>query len=131
MALTETGIVLARRVLSIYGVIQMSLTIRTQPHRTRQIIEALRSLMRPAQLNRGCTSARLYSEVGDPECLNYLEEWNSEDDLERQLRSGHFARLVAIMETAAEPPTLKFNHVVDTNGLEFGARVCGHTVRDR
>ena len=108
----------------------MSLTMRTQPHRTGQIIEALRSLMRPAQLDRGCASARVYLDAGDPERLHYLEEWKSEDDVARHLRSSHFTRLVAIMETAAEPPTLEFAHVLDTDGLEFAARLCRHTVRD-
>jgi hypothetical protein len=86
--------------------------------------------MRPAQLDRGCTSARLYSEVGNPECLSYVEEWKSEEDLARNLRSERFVRLVAIMEIAAAPPALKFSHVVDNDGLEFVSRICRETDRD-
>jgi len=83
--------------------------------------------MRPAQLDRGCASARLYSEIGNPECLNYVEEWKSEEDLKRNLRSERFVRLVAIMEIAAGPPALTFSHVIDGDGLEFASRICRET----
>jgi quinol monooxygenase YgiN len=89
-----------------------------------ELVDALRSVMRPAQVDRGCESARLYAEIGNTELLNYVEEWRSEDDLKRSLRSGHLARLVAVMEIAAVPPTLKFSHVIDDDGLEFAASIC-------
>ena len=105
-------------------VIQMSLSIRSQSSRISELIEALRSVMRPAQLDRGCASARLYSEIGNPECLNYVEEWRSESDLKRNLRSERFVRLIAIMEIAAGPPELNFSQVIESDGLEFVSRIC-------
>ena len=50
---------------------------------------------------------------------------------EQQINGRSPSGLETSTATAAEPPTLKFSHVVDTDGLEFAARLCGRTDRDR
>jgi hypothetical protein len=47
------------------------------------------------------------------------EEWHTSVDLDRQIRSSHYTRLLAIMEEAAEPPELRLNWVTDVKGLEY------------
>ena len=103
--------------------IQMSLSICSHSLGASELIEALRSVMRPAQLDRGCASARLYSEIGNPRCFNYVEEWESQEELLCNLRSGRFSRLIAIMEIAAEPPALRFSQVLDSDALGLSLRI--------
>jgi hypothetical protein len=65
----------------------------------------------------------LYSEIGNPRCFNYVEEWESQEELLRNLRSGRFSRLIAIMEIAAEPPALRFSQVLDSDALGLSLRI--------
>ena len=83
------------------------------------MIQALRSLMLPLQAAQGFISCRLCQEAGDANIICYAEEWHTPEDLDRQIRSSHYSRLLAIMEAAAEPPGLRLNWVTDVKGLEY------------
>ena len=50
----------------------------------------------------------------------------SPEDLDRQIRSSHYTRLLAIVEQAAEPPELRLNWVTDVKRLEYleSVRLC-------
>jgi len=90
------------------------------------MIQALRSLMLPLQAAPGFVSCRLFREADDANTLCYAEEWHTPEDLDRQIRSSHYPRLLALMEEAAEPPELRLNWVTDVKGLEYleSVRLC-------
>lgn len=89
------------------------------PRRTTEMIQALRSLMLPLQAAPGFVSCRLYAEVGVPNALCYVEEWQTSQDLDQQIRSSHCTRLLALMEEAAEPPDLRLHWIAEVKGLEY------------
>jgi quinol monooxygenase YgiN len=99
--------------------IQVTLTMVSHPRRRAEIIQALRSLMLPLRAAPGFISSRLCQEVDDANLICYVEEWHTPEDLDRQIRSSHYARLLAIMEQAAEPPELRLSWVTDVKGLEY------------
>jgi hypothetical protein len=45
--------------------------------------------------------------------------WQEVAQLEAHVRSREYHRLLAIMETAAERPVLRFNFVTETRGLAW------------
>jgi quinol monooxygenase YgiN len=90
-----------------------------RPRRRAETLQALRSLTLPLQAAPGFISCRLCQEAGDPDVICYEEEWGTPEDLDRQIRSSHYTRLLAIMEEAAAPPELRLNWVTDVKGLEY------------
>jgi quinol monooxygenase YgiN len=107
------------------GMIELHLTLRARPHQIELLVEALQLLVRSVRLEPGCTEARLCTEARDPECLGYVELWESEEALRRTLCSAHFTHLAALMESAAEPPELEFRFIGETRGLEFARQARG------
>ena len=75
--------------------------------------------MLPARLSRGCSRVELCAEVGQPDVLCYLEEWDAEEELITQLRMERFSRLLEVMECASEPPVLEFRFVTAKRGLDY------------
>jgi quinol monooxygenase YgiN len=75
--------------------------------------------MLPARAERGFVSSRIYQEVDAPEALCYLEEWASSAQMEEQIRSRRFGRLLAVMETAHKKPGLEVRSVSETRGLDY------------
>jgi quinol monooxygenase YgiN len=98
--------------------VQVTLTMVAHPRHRAEIIQALRSLMLPLQAAPGFISCRLCQEADDPNTICYAEEWRTPEDLDRQIRSSHYTRLLGIM-AAAEPPELRLNWVTDVKGLEY------------
>lgn len=97
-----------------------------RPRRAAEMVHALRSLMLPLQAAPGFVSCCLYVDAGVPDALCYVEEWQTTDDLDRQIRSSHCTRLLALMEEAAEKPDLRLNWIKDVKGLEYleAVRLC-------
>jgi hypothetical protein len=87
------------------------------------MIQALRSLMLPIQLDRGCGGCHLYADVGESNSLLYVEEWATRKDLEREMRSYRLNRLLSVMESSPVPPVLEFRFVSQSRGLEYFAEV--------
>jgi quinol monooxygenase YgiN len=108
------------------SMVQVVLSLVAHPGRRAELVRALRSLMLPLQAAAGFVSSRLYLEADSREALCYVEEWRTSEDLDLQIRSSHYTRLLALMEEAAEPPGLQLNWVTDVKGLEYlrAVRLC-------
>ena len=103
--------------------VQVTLTMVVHPRRRAEMIQALRSLMLLLPAAPGFISCRLCQKTDDANTLCYAEEWHTSEDLDRQIRSIHYGRLLELMEKAAEPPELRLNWVTDVKGLEYLAAV--------
>src|SRR4029077_10941814 len=82
-------------------------------------IRALRAFWDPTSALPGCLGGGVFQEAGCPEAALYVEMWNGVDALEAHVRSREYELLLAIMETAAERPTLSFEFVTETRGLAW------------
>jgi len=79
-----------------------------------------------AGAERGLMSCTLYQQVGNETSLCYVEDWQTAKDLESQIRSNHYTRLLELMETAVELPSMEFHTVSQTQGLDYLQAVrCG------
>jgi hypothetical protein len=61
--------------------------------------------------------------------ISYIEEWSSEDDLRRQLRSDRFAVLAELIEHAIEYPTIEFALPGSTRGVDYVEEIRGSEAR--
>jgi quinol monooxygenase YgiN len=104
-------------------VIHLVLKIIADPEGVKPMIQALNSLMVPIQFARGCGGCYLWADVGEPNSLLYIEEWATHKDLEREIRSDRFTRLLSVMESSPKPPVLEFLSVSQIRGLEYIAEV--------
>ena len=82
-------------------------------------------MKRQVQGRRGCSSVHVAADIDEAEVLWYCEEWQDLEELERYMQTDRFARMLAIVETAAQPPLIEFRVVSETRGLEYVASVRG------
>jgi quinol monooxygenase YgiN len=83
------------------------------------MMQALRSLQLLVQAAPGLIACRLFVDADNASAICYVEEWQSADELDRQLRSSHYDQLLSLMEEAAEPPILRLTWVSHVKGLEY------------
>jgi quinol monooxygenase YgiN len=108
-------------VLASLTVIRLTLTMTTSLGESWRLVEALRSVMEPTRPDNGCVACELAlsSKSDDPPGIRYVEDWSSEEELRKRVRSDRFLRLVAVMEEAMYPPELTFELVSGTRGLDY------------
>jgi quinol monooxygenase YgiN len=87
------------------------------------MLDALRWVAKPARLARGCTRAQVLSDVDGADAIEYVEEWQTTEDLQERIRTASFSQLLAVMETAPAEPSFEVRTISEVRGLQFVAEV--------
>ncbi|HSE41626.1 MAG TPA: antibiotic biosynthesis monooxygenase [Acidobacteriota bacterium] len=101
----------------------MNLVIAPVPNRTAKLIEALRLQMGRTQVRPGCIECHISQDVEEENIVHYQEAWNSWDDLEKHILSERFSWILELMEQSSNTPSLSFNDVHETRGMEYVKRL--------
>ena len=86
---------------------------------TRPITMALHTLAGETRSTRGCIGCSVATDIGNRGTVRYTEEWLTEEDLQRHVRSDIFAQLASLIDDAMEPPRVEFKLVHGTRGLDY------------
>ena len=90
---------------------------------SRPIASFLQGLMASTRAEPACLSCRLCTDAGLETIISYVEEWRSEEDLKRQLKSERFAALAELMEHASQQPSIEFIVGNSSRGSEYAEEV--------
>jgi quinol monooxygenase YgiN len=92
----------------------------------QDLLEALRFLGIGTRLEPGCLGCSSW--VDPDSTVRYVEEWATEADMRRRVRSERFTSLLGVVESAMEPQ-VQFDFVSTSRGLEYVAEVRSDAVR--
>ena len=90
---------------------------------TQQLVHALQFLASPIRIEPGCLGCRVWIEDADESTVRYVEEWTTEAAMRLRVRSERFTRLLEVLESAATAPSVQFDFVAETRGLDYVAEV--------
>ena len=99
--------------------IQATLKMIVRPERRGDLLEAMRGMLEPARVERGCLSYGLYEDVENSNAFVLLEEWATQEDLEGHISKGNQRQLLALMDLMSEQPELRYNTVSHTAGMDL------------
>ena len=91
--------------------------------RRAEALRIVRSLLGPTSAAPGCASCGFYTDAQNENILCYVEDWETEEDLQRHIRSDDYRKFLALIDLAGEPPDLRFHRVSETFGIEYLSRV--------
>ena len=74
-----------------------------------ETIQALRSLRGPTEAYPDCRQCSVYQCLNDDNRLVLVQEWATQAALNQYLRSDLYRTILAVMETASEPPEMRFD----------------------
>jgi quinol monooxygenase YgiN len=99
--------------------VRLTVALNPTSARTAQdFLDAFHFLVLGTRLESGCLGCSAWT---DPDStVHYVEEWLSEPDMRRRVRSEGFTSLLAILESAMEP-RVQFDFVTVTRGLDYVA----------
>ena len=88
---------------------------------SEHLLEALRFLIQATRFEPGCLGCSAWAESDST--VHYFEEWETEADMRRRVRSSHFTSLLAVIESAQQKPHLQFDFIASTRALDYIAEV--------
>ncbi len=103
--------------------IRMSLTWRVEPKEGESTTSAMHWLMVRTRARPGCTGCSLSTDMGPRIEIRYTADWESERDLQREIRSSDFLQVAELMERATERPTIEFALPSGVRGLEYAEQI--------
>ena len=87
------------------------------------MVDAFRFLIVSTRLDLGCLNCMASI---DPDFnVHYVEQWVSEVDIRRRVQSDSFTSVLALLESAEEPPQVQFDFITRTRGLDYVEEVRG------
>jgi quinol monooxygenase YgiN len=103
--------------------VRMSVKWRVPPSEAQSITTALQGLMLYTRAEHGCAGCSVSTEMGALVLIHYVETWETENDLKRQIRSQRFSALAELVERATADPAVEFALPDGTRGLEYAKTV--------
>ena len=103
--------------------IYASLRVVLSPENREESLRFVRSLLGPTSAVPGCIHCGFYTDAQNESLLFYVEEWQTEEDLRRHIRSDDYRKFLALIDLSSEPPDLKFHRVSETLGMEYVSHV--------
>ena len=101
----------------------IKITASDEPN--NEIVRVLRSLIEPTRVEKGCKSCGLYKDLHDPNIIIWIEDWKTQDDLERHVRSPQYKKILAAFDMSDAQPDMRFDTVVETKGMQLIAEARG------
>jgi quinol monooxygenase YgiN len=103
--------------------VRMTVQWRVPAGEAQSITATLQALMLQTRAAPGCAGCSLSTQMGALVMIEYIENWVSETDLRRQLRSHRFSALSELIERATENPIVKFALPSGLRGLDYAEEV--------
>jgi quinol monooxygenase YgiN len=99
--------------------VRLAVAFATPRPATPLVLHALRILSSRIRVEPGCRDCRIWTDEGDESVVRYVEVWASEDAMRRRVRSKRFTQLLEVLESAVAPPSVRFEFVTETRGLDY------------
>jgi quinol monooxygenase YgiN len=102
-----------------------TVTIVMPPGRREEILRTLGPLAQLAKDLYRCATSAILQDVENPNRLTSVQEWASQKDLERFIRSEDYRGLLAVMDLSARRPQIRFQSFTGEKGMEYVAALRG------
>ncbi len=104
------------------GMINGTIKILPLPERRAEVLEILQTIQGPVLAQPGCAACNIYDEQGLERAVVLVESWDTQEALDRHLRSEAYRLILAAVELSHGRPEVRFDHVSATEGMELITR---------
>jgi quinol monooxygenase YgiN len=96
-----------------------TIALRLSEGDRRKVISSLLPVVRSTRAQAGCRGCAVLTDVEDPRTLLLREEWDSQEQLDRHLRSEDYRLVLAAIELSQAAPQIRFDTVTTRAGIEM------------
>lgn len=112
------------------GIVHSSIRMLIPMNRQSEALEILGAVSAQVRFEPSCIFSRLYRGVDDARAIMIEERWANGESIRHHLQSDAYRRVLMVVEMAEEPPEIRFDTILESNGVEIieNARlnICDH-----
>ena len=97
----------------------LTIRVTTSTKQREEVLGTMRSIAGAVSTLRGCVGVRLMQDVDNRNAITVSEEWETEVDLRRHVRSDDFRKLLAVIDMSMTAPEVRFQTMSGTQGMDW------------
>jgi quinol monooxygenase YgiN len=97
------------------------------PDKRAEAVQILNAMAERTRVQLGCLSCRIYHDEQVEAVFMVEVVWDTQESLDRHLRSDDYRHVLFVTEMAVEPPDIKFQTVSHSAGIEIIEKARGCT----
>lgn len=98
--------------------ILLTICMTVAPRNRAAVLNVIRPMLGPTIVEKGCAGCHLNADLEDESILTFWEEWDTQGDLDRHVRTNTFRGLLSALDLASEAPEVRIYTVTEIRGLE-------------
>jgi quinol monooxygenase YgiN len=98
--------------------IHSSIRVILPPKNRPEALGIFWSMVERTKFEPGCLNCCVSQDTKDERVIILEEWWNSEEELQRHLRSDGYRKVLLVMEMALQPPEVRFETISGSSGFE-------------
>jgi quinol monooxygenase YgiN len=95
-----------------------STRISIPPENRKEFLQTLNPLMGRIRNEKGCIRYNVYQDVENANDFMFIEEWETQADLDEHLRSDRFGVLLGALRLLSDTPEIRFSLIGQTTEIE-------------
>ena len=95
-----------------------STKINVAPENRKEFLQTLHLLIGRIRHEKGCVRYNVYQDVENENAFILIEEWETQADLDKHLRSDRFGVLLGALKLLSDTPEIKFNMLAQATEIE-------------
>jgi quinol monooxygenase YgiN len=100
------------------AMIVSSTKIGVPPENRKEFLQTLQALIGRIRHERGCIKYNVYQDVENANAFIFIEEWETQADLYRHLRSDRFGVLLGALRLLSDTSEIKFSMLSQPSEIE-------------
>ena len=88
------------------------------PAKRREFLQTIHALVQSIRKEKGCIKCAACQDIEDENTICLVERWETQEELDRYLRSDLFEVLLGTKNFLSEPWEINFSTVIPTSELE-------------
>ena len=97
------------------------------PNKRAEAVQILNAMAERTRVQAGCLSCRIYHDEQVEAVFMVEVVWDTQDSLDRHLRSDDYRHVLVVTEMAVEPPEIRFQTISHSAGIEIIEKARGCT----
>jgi len=97
----------------------VNILLRVYPEKREEFLQTLRSMQGNLKVEPGLLKSSLYGDMNDPNVFHLIEEWETQETMERYIRSERFSILIGVLKVLCAESEVKY-HLISS---KLGAMV--------
>lgn len=95
-----------------------STNISVPPENRKELLQTLQLLLDRIRHEKGCIRCNVYQDVENENAFIFIEEWETEADLDKHLRSDRSGVLLGALKLLSDTSEIKFSTLAQTTEIE-------------